>query len=125
LASSATPDRPKSLKEWVGKKGPAPAKAAPVVAEAGVSPVEPPVAVVAEAEKLEKIEDRVEDAKTLPEFDSSTYDRDAVSVSNGIYTIAVEAEETLSHIAEWSGTSAARIRALNKLRYGQAIRLGQ
>ncbi len=40
-------------------------------------------------------------------------------------TIRVIAEETLGHYAEWLGVSAARVRELNKMKYGQAVLLGR
>jgi len=39
--------------------------------------------------------------------------------------IRVEPEETLGHYAEWLGVRARDLRALNGLRYGRPIRLGQ
>ncbi len=40
-------------------------------------------------------------------------------------TIRVIAEETLGHYADWLGVSAARVRELNKMKYGQAVLLGR
>ena len=39
--------------------------------------------------------------------------------------ITVQPEETIGHFAEWAGLSARRIRALNNLRFGQEIHVGQ
>jgi membrane-bound lytic murein transglycosylase D len=46
---------------------------------------------------------------------------------NGMLTgiIRVEVEETLGHYAEWSKVTAAQIRRLNGIRYGQMIRIDQ
>jgi LysM repeat protein len=46
---------------------------------------------------------------------------------NGMLTgiIRVEVEETLGHYAEWSKVTAAEIRRLNGIRYGQMIRIDQ
>jgi membrane-bound lytic murein transglycosylase D len=46
---------------------------------------------------------------------------------NGTLTgiIRVEVEETLGHYAEWSKVTAAEIRRLNGIRYGQMIRIDQ
>jgi membrane-bound lytic murein transglycosylase D len=40
-------------------------------------------------------------------------------------TIRVIAEETLGHYADWLGIPTARLRSLNKLKYGQAVLLGR
>lgn len=40
-------------------------------------------------------------------------------------TIRVAAGETLGHVADWLGTSAARLRALNAIRPGRGIAMGQ
>jgi membrane-bound lytic murein transglycosylase D len=40
-------------------------------------------------------------------------------------TIRVIAEETLGHYADWLDLSAARLRELNQLKYGQAVLLGR
>jgi membrane-bound lytic murein transglycosylase D len=40
-------------------------------------------------------------------------------------TIRVIAEETLGHYADWLDVSAARLRELNRLKYGQAVLLGR
>lgn len=39
--------------------------------------------------------------------------------------IAVQPEETLGHFADWLGVPTWKLRRLNRLRYGQKIRLGQ
>ena len=40
-------------------------------------------------------------------------------------TIAVAAEETLGHYAEWLGTSAARLRQINKMKFRQPVLIGR
>jgi membrane-bound lytic murein transglycosylase D len=40
-------------------------------------------------------------------------------------TIAVAAEETLGHYAEWLGTSAARLRQINKMKFGKPVLIGR
>jgi membrane-bound lytic murein transglycosylase D len=40
-------------------------------------------------------------------------------------TIRVIAEETLGHYADWLGVSAAHLRELNRMKYGQAVLLGR
>jgi membrane-bound lytic murein transglycosylase D len=40
-------------------------------------------------------------------------------------TIVVQAAETLGHYAEWLGVSAASLRALNRMRSSQALRVGR
>lgn len=43
-----------------------------------------------------------------------------------VYTIRVEAEETLGHLADWLGIGGpSKLRALNRLRHGRAIAVGQ
>ena len=39
--------------------------------------------------------------------------------------IKIEPDETLGHIAEWLGVSTRKVRAINKLSYSRAIRIGQ
>lgn len=51
---------------------------------------------------------------------------DAVDYSVGAdHTIRVVAAETLGHYADWAGVSASRLRALNRLRGGQAVLVGR
>jgi len=40
-------------------------------------------------------------------------------------TIAVAADETLGHYAEWLGTSAARLRQINKMKFKQPVLIGR
>jgi membrane-bound lytic murein transglycosylase D len=40
-------------------------------------------------------------------------------------SIAVAADETLGHYAEWLGTTAARLRQLNKMKFGQPVLIGR
>jgi membrane-bound lytic murein transglycosylase D len=40
-------------------------------------------------------------------------------------TIVVAADETLGHYAEWLGTTAARLRQVNKLKYGKPVLIGR
>jgi membrane-bound lytic murein transglycosylase D len=40
-------------------------------------------------------------------------------------TITVAADETLGHYAEWLGTSAARLRQVNKLKFGKPVMIGR
>lgn len=59
---------------------------------------------------------------TLPDLGIRVADADGEPV----YTIRVEAEETLGHFADWLGIGGpAKLRALNQLRYGRAITVGQ
>jgi membrane-bound lytic murein transglycosylase D len=56
---------------------------------------------------------------------------DALLADPGDYSVAadgsieVQAAETLGHYAEWLDVRASRIRSLNKMRYGNALALGQ
>jgi membrane-bound lytic murein transglycosylase D len=40
-------------------------------------------------------------------------------------SIAVAADETLGHYAEWLGTTAARLRQINKMKFGQPVLIGR
>ena len=50
---------------------------------------------------------------------------DAIDLSVRDGGVRVIAEETLGHYAEWLGVSAARLRELNRMKYGQAVLLGK
>jgi len=59
---------------------------------------------------------------TLPDLGIRVTDADGVP----LYTIRVEAEETLGHFADWLGIGGpAKLREMNQLRYGRAISVGQ
>jgi len=59
---------------------------------------------------------------TLPDLGIRVADVDGETV----YTTRAEAEETLDHFADWLGIGGpAKLRALNELRYGRAIVIGQ
>ncbi|MEZ4752414.1 MAG: LysM peptidoglycan-binding domain-containing protein, partial [Bdellovibrionota bacterium] len=53
------------------------------------------------------------------------YDLDLHKVRSNVYSITVEAEETLGHFAEWAGVRTQEIRRLNRMRFGSPIRVGQ
>ncbi|MCB0417934.1 MAG: LysM peptidoglycan-binding domain-containing protein [Bdellovibrionales bacterium] len=53
------------------------------------------------------------------------YDLDVNQVRKNVYAITVEAEETLGHFAEWAGVRTQQIRRLNRMRFGNPIRVGQ
>ena len=50
---------------------------------------------------------------------------DAIDLAVRGGNVRVIAEETLGHYAEWLGVSAARLRELNRMKYGQAVLLGR
>ncbi|MFO1456863.1 MAG: LysM peptidoglycan-binding domain-containing protein [Steroidobacteraceae bacterium] len=50
---------------------------------------------------------------------------DAIDLSVRDGTVRVIAEETLGHYADWLGISAARLREINRMKYGQAVLLGK
>jgi len=50
---------------------------------------------------------------------------DAIDLSIRDGSVRVIAEETLGHYAEWLDVSAARLRELNRMKYGQAVLLGK
>lgn len=50
---------------------------------------------------------------------------DAIDLAVRDGSVRVIAEETLGHYAEWLGVSAARLRELNRMKYGQAVLLGR
>jgi len=59
---------------------------------------------------------------TLPDLGIRVAD----AAGEPVYTIRVEAEETLGHFADWLGIGGAgALRDLNRLRYGRAIAIGQ
>jgi len=59
---------------------------------------------------------------TLPDLGIRVAD----AAGEPVYTIRVEAEETLGHFADWLGIGGAgALRELNRLRYGRAIAIGQ
>ena len=53
-----------------------------------------------------------------------SYNLDTIRLSKDFYSIRIEVQETLGHIAEWAGTSMKRIRKDNKLR-SRGLRLNQ
>ncbi|MCU0761317.1 MAG: LysM peptidoglycan-binding domain-containing protein [Steroidobacteraceae bacterium] len=50
---------------------------------------------------------------------------DAIDLAVRDGSVRVIAEETLGHYADWLGVSAARLRELNRMKYGQAVLLGR
>ncbi|MCP5360358.1 MAG: LysM peptidoglycan-binding domain-containing protein [Steroidobacteraceae bacterium] len=50
---------------------------------------------------------------------------DAIDLQVHNDSVQVIAEETLGHYADWLGVSAARLRELNRMKYGQAVLLGR
>ncbi|MCC6172157.1 MAG: LysM peptidoglycan-binding domain-containing protein [Gammaproteobacteria bacterium] len=50
---------------------------------------------------------------------------DAIDLAVRDGSVRVIAEETLGHYAEWLDVSAARLRELNRMKYGQAVLLGR
>jgi membrane-bound lytic murein transglycosylase D len=50
---------------------------------------------------------------------------DAIDLAVRDGSVRVIAEETLGHYAEWLDVSAARLRELNRMKYGQAVLLGK
>jgi membrane-bound lytic murein transglycosylase D len=50
---------------------------------------------------------------------------DAIDLAVRDGSVRVIAEETLGHYADWLGVSAARLRELNRMKYGQAVLLGK
>jgi len=60
-----------------------------------------------------------------PGADTAPPVADAIDLSARDGTVRVIAEETLGHYAEWLDVSAARLRELNRMKYGQAVLLGK
>lgn len=50
---------------------------------------------------------------------------DAIDLAVRDGSVRVIAEETLGHYADWLGVSAARLREINRMKYGQAVLLGK
>ncbi|MDD9812205.1 MAG: LysM peptidoglycan-binding domain-containing protein [Gammaproteobacteria bacterium] len=81
-----------------------------------VSLIPLPAAQAAAANQLRNLLD------TLPDLGIRVADADGAPV----YSIRVEAEETLGHFADWLGIGgASRLRDLNRLRHGRPIVIGQ
>lgn len=69
------------------------------------------------------------DVDVLPDDITKNYDFDLIKVSDSIYQITIEVDETLGHYADWMGGGLSKIRAINGrhvirgLRFGQKIEL--
>ncbi|MEE2670963.1 MAG: transglycosylase SLT domain-containing protein [Bdellovibrionota bacterium] len=69
--------------------------------------------------------DPVEVAKENNLLNLSSYKLDLTFISQDIYEITVETEETLGHYAEWAKVPTQVIRDLNQMGRNSSIRLGQ
>ena len=62
---------------------------------------------------------------TKPTINLQNYDLDVILVSDNIYTITIETEETLGHFADWAKIRTEQIRRLNQISNRSTIHLGQ
>ena len=81
-----------------------------------------------ESEEIEEIEDKAEEKKS--EIASKLvslnhYKLDLISLSENLYEIKIETDETLGHYSDWSLTRARKIRSTNRMRRNSNIRIGQ
>ncbi|OFZ46467.1 MAG: hypothetical protein A2381_02035 [Bdellovibrionales bacterium RIFOXYB1_FULL_37_110] len=60
-----------------------------------------------------------------PTINLQKYELDVILVSDNIYTITIETEETLGHYADWAKIRTEQIRHLNQLNIRSTIHLGQ
>lgn len=67
----------------------------------------------------------IEAKQRIPEFDPLAYDFDMTKSGPRLHRITVEVDETLSHYAEWSRTSPAALRRLNRIGAASSLRQGQ
>ncbi len=72
-----------------------------------------------------KNEELSQDTEVSPQVDSSSYNFDINRITNNVYSIHIETEETLGHYAEWADVDINRIRMLNRLGANQPIRILQ
>jgi len=72
-------------------------------------------------EPVEISQEDIELSPVIPDIPSLNLDLDIRSGDR----IVVQPEETLGHYADWLGIPTWKLRQLNRLRYGQSIRLGQ
>ncbi|MEE8581488.1 MAG: LysM peptidoglycan-binding domain-containing protein [Myxococcota bacterium] len=107
--------------------------AAPPVEEAAVAAVEPPTVPegknevaqeIAETSGLLAAETEAGSQSEAEETPTLVADPSDYSVSSD-GRIEVQAVETLGHYAEWLNVRASRLRALNRMRYGEPVVVGQ
>ena len=66
-----------------------------------------------------------QDYVPLPDDITKTYNLKILSMSDSVFRIRVEIDETLGHFADWALVSASKIRRLNDMGMRHSLKLGQ